>query len=601
MDLSTRMRLYWLPALLFIAPIWFLSSLPGPRVGTAFEPVYRAHPSPSILVLGPQPWRLRLEWPKVGHVIGYIGLGASLFYALRRERARKAGGGYGETACSVSSTAGLAVLLAGAYAVSDELHQSFVPGRTAALSDVALDGAAALAGVVSLVLVWWVARCLRGPGRKRRTAMVLSLALVLRLAVVFWLGPEPVAQTWEYGMLASNLLEGRGYTVEAPYGGLQRSWMPPGYPALMILLQWAMDGRMGLSLQLVQVGLSTASVGLLGALAARLLGARAESLASLLMAVYPPLIAKVAYADPVTLETFLLVLVLWLVARLPQGRALGSRSTEGTVRPGLCSLADGALVGTALGFLVLTRPTFLVFAAALLGWLAWLGIQNFLDRDPAVTASGRACLGLVLALALVVGPWTARNWVVHRELVLVSTNGGFNFYVGNGPEATGDAYAVTGEPVWTRMPDSLRAELARRSEPDQDRLLYAQGWRTVAADPGRFLTLCARRLGWFWWFRPRAGSGQLVYPPWWTTGYRLVWGGVLAAAAVGAWAARTAWRPLLPLALAILSQTMVYTVFFVHTRYRMVLEPGLLLLAAVGVQAVLDRFRSGRPRAFCRR
>jgi len=47
----------------------------------------------------------------------------------------------------------LAVLLAAAYAVSDEFHQIFVPGRSAALFDVALDSAAALAGVLASALL----------------------------------------------------------------------------------------------------------------------------------------------------------------------------------------------------------------------------------------------------------------------------------------------------------------------------------------------------------------------------------------------------------------------------------------------------------------
>jgi VanZ family protein len=53
----------------------------------------------------------------------------------------------------------LAVLLATLYGVTDEVHQRFVPGRTAELSDLIADavGGAAAAGL-SLVWAWQLAR-----------------------------------------------------------------------------------------------------------------------------------------------------------------------------------------------------------------------------------------------------------------------------------------------------------------------------------------------------------------------------------------------------------------------------------------------------------
>lgn len=49
----------------------------------------------------------------------------------------------------------LVVTLATAYAVTDELHQYFVPGRTAAVGDVLIDGAGALLGQIGRALVRW--------------------------------------------------------------------------------------------------------------------------------------------------------------------------------------------------------------------------------------------------------------------------------------------------------------------------------------------------------------------------------------------------------------------------------------------------------------
>jgi len=53
----------------------------------------------------------------------------------------------------------LALLLAALYAASDEFHQSFVPGREAAMRDVLLDSCGAGFGLA----VIWTARRLRPP------------------------------------------------------------------------------------------------------------------------------------------------------------------------------------------------------------------------------------------------------------------------------------------------------------------------------------------------------------------------------------------------------------------------------------------------------
>jgi VanZ family protein len=55
-------------------------------------------------------------------------------------------------------TAGTAWILATVFAMTDEYHQSFVPGRHASGWDVALDGVGALLG---LIVIWALQRRLR--------------------------------------------------------------------------------------------------------------------------------------------------------------------------------------------------------------------------------------------------------------------------------------------------------------------------------------------------------------------------------------------------------------------------------------------------------
>ena len=49
----------------------------------------------------------------------------------------------------------MAVALAGTYAVSDELHQRFVPGRTAAFGDVLIDTLGAAMAQLVIAVLWF--------------------------------------------------------------------------------------------------------------------------------------------------------------------------------------------------------------------------------------------------------------------------------------------------------------------------------------------------------------------------------------------------------------------------------------------------------------
>lgn len=119
----------WLPALAWMGLIFALSAQPN-------------------LPHAPRPW-LDTLLKKGGHATAYGVLAWLYLRALRgssaRDRARP-----------------LAALLAAAYALTDELHQAFVPGRHPSPVDVLIDGAGAL---LAMALERWWARRPAAPPR----------------------------------------------------------------------------------------------------------------------------------------------------------------------------------------------------------------------------------------------------------------------------------------------------------------------------------------------------------------------------------------------------------------------------------------------------
>jgi VanZ family protein len=107
----TRARL-WLPVVLWAGLIFAFSSIPSLSTG-----------------LGT--WDLVLR--KLAHAAEYAILGALLYRWL--------------------ANAPLAIALGSAYAATDEIHQSFVTGRSGRVADWAIDTAGVVIGV-ALLLAW---------------------------------------------------------------------------------------------------------------------------------------------------------------------------------------------------------------------------------------------------------------------------------------------------------------------------------------------------------------------------------------------------------------------------------------------------------------
>ena len=120
---------FWVPALIWMGIIFVFSSLPGPL------PLVE----PSVL----KEW---IGW--IGHFLEYAGLAFWLYFG-------QVDGELAEGEVSIKVIL-ISFLGAVAYAVTDEVHQIFVPGRMFQWLDLGVDVAAA---AVSMVCVRVLERC----------------------------------------------------------------------------------------------------------------------------------------------------------------------------------------------------------------------------------------------------------------------------------------------------------------------------------------------------------------------------------------------------------------------------------------------------------
>ena len=219
----------------------------------------------------------------------------------------------------------------------------------------------------------------------------------------------------------------------------------------------------------VQVLLGVAAVGLIYLAGREAFGVRAGLLAAALMALDGILTFYEVTLLPESVAPFLTALLLWLLVRADSRR----------------SAAAWLGAGISLGLLGLTRPNSFLFAP--------LGLLFALRpwRRPSLRAAG----AFIAGVALMVLPVTARNYARGHDLVLASSQGGLNFYIGNGPEASGTYRAppevsasISGQEKDTRR--VAEAALQRSLKPSEvSDYYYGLAWAQIRRVPGQWLEL----------------------------------------------------------------------------------------------------------------
>ena len=403
---------------------------------------------------------------------------------------------------------------------------------------------------------------------RRAIAVAVGIGIVLRLtfALGYWIDKPLTHDEHEYLALARSLSEGRGLVYDAAreVGTAQQFPRAPGYPAFLAVLG-AGHGEHASAparVKVVQSCVGGLTIWLSGVIALRAAGPRAGVAAAAIAAVYPPLIFIPSYVFSETVYSAVALAAARTLQAASRGGAPAGRA------PLLPALAAGALVGAA----VLVRPAMLFFLPVALPWL-------LARRQLAVAVA------VVAAAAAVVAPWTARNLRVHDRFVLVAAEGGVTFWTGNHPLARGEG-DLAANPELKRAELEFRRAHGARSAEALEPLYYRDAFRWIAANPGAWLWLLARKA--FYSIVPVGPSYTLHSTKYWAASavsYALV----LPFSLVGFRRLRHRREPPTAVLLLGISAVLVGLVFFPQERFRIpVIDPVLIIAAAAALAASDD-------------
>ncbi len=349
------------------------------------------------------------------------------------------------------------------------------------------------------------------------------------------------------------------------WAGAGRAWEMPGTALFFTPAVWLFGADDAvIPIRVMQSILLIAQAILAGSIARRLFGkGTAEIITITIVALYPFFLFYQGLLLSETLFTTLLVaafaaLYWW------RDRGLGF---------------DVAFVVTCLCFAAATyaRHTLTFVPPLLIAATAWLNGMRL--RKTFVVLLAAASL-----YAALLSPWWIRNAMVFGTFVPFGTNGAMNLYLGN------NAYNPNGGIDWNHDADPkiFKDYLAIPDELEQQRKFYRLAIDYIEANPGAFFRVAAKKFLRFWNFVPNATEFK-------ARSYSLVsaasFGPVLLLALACALRWWRRWRSFAPIYLLIGYFTLLHVVVIASLRYRLPIEPLLIVMAAGLLAELIDRWR----------
>ncbi|MGE5496929.1 MAG: tetratricopeptide repeat protein, partial [Syntrophothermus sp.] len=423
-------------------------------------------------------------------------------------------------------------------------------------------------------------RKLFSPEEIRNLLIIAAAGLLLRLVFVFESSSGPfynnlVSDSKIYNDWALSLI-GKGNFQP---GGV--FFMAPFYPYFLAAV-YSITGEAYTVIRIIQVLASSATIFIVYLAARKLLGRKTAYTAAVITALYKLFIFYSAIMLSETLQTFFVSLFVLLLIEAIQH--------EGKVK--------WLTAGLFLGISGVFRANILLFLPLLILWLAYRGYKERTFK----AVVQKAVVFLVIGTVLPVLPLTLHNYIYGHDFVLMTSNGGINFYLGNNPESQGVFKAPSEFDFYSDLSGEKYAEkLAGSDMKPSEASSYWQGrgMEYVRSDFGGALLNTIRKFFLFMggnenpqsfimnpdYYRDN-NSGVLQLP---LPDFALI--SILSIAGLILSIKRK--QKFTYIYLFIVSYVIASILFFISGRFRLALTPVLIIFAAYFIIEIFESVRSG--------
>lgn len=415
--------------------------------------------------------------------------------------------------------------------------------------------------------------------------IIFSFALLLRILYIWQISDSPFFTT---PILDAEIYDQKAWQIAKGDGiGDEAFFQAPLFTYFLALI-YKIFGHNDIAPRLIHALLGALSAMLVVRLGRRIYDSKIAFLAGLIFSGYGPLIF---YSGQLLIPTLYIFLILLFLCAL--NKLTDSISTRKVF-----------LTGFLLGLAALARPNILIFLPFALLWILVI-LREF---TPSFKIRARNAVLFLLGTILAIAPVTVRNYLVANDFVLISSQAGVNFYMGNNPYANGYSGWVPGTSKnWWGKGYSQTIELAERDAgkplkaSEVSAYWWKRTWNDISAYPSSWIGLFMKKIHFLLAGYELSDTEDIYYQrrdSWllsallWDRVIAFPFGLLLPLALLGL-ALSDGWKRQSHLILFQISYAISIVLFLVTSRYRLPLIPVFCLWAAAGITLPFRFLKSG--------
>lgn len=359
----------------------------------------------------------------------------------------------------------------------------------------------------------------------------------------------------QYDLLAQNLLKYRQFAFEP---GKPTAHREPLYPYFLTGV-YALFGHSYDAARIVQVIISGLTCVMIFLLALKLFDKKVALLAGVISCFYPYLVYYSTTILRESLSAFLLISTVYFLHKTYFENKILNTLVCG-IFLGLCALLNSA----CLLFVVLTGLIFLI------------------------SKKFKQTIILVVVFSVIYTSWIIRNYKVFNTLVLGSSAGGVVFYL-----YTVTPYEIAGTPLEEKFQsiDPVFSKGKQMDEISANKYFIQQAIKIIKENPLEYINRCIKRFIKLYRFYPHRGK-MYTHPETILVLVSIFSYGILFPFFIfGFIKSLKLINKYIFLLLPLFSFTAVYTLIWATGRYRLPLEPYIIILGSFGLNEFLLKFK----------